>query len=157
MSRRGFLVFLILVLLFVSILGAAPNDAGGCVIRIDEPSDGQEAGRYVSVRGAVKLPLNHHLWVFSRPESRRAGDLWWPQYEGKPGSDGTWRVRARLGTSENIGDEFDLAVAVFKEREHLFLRSNLEQGWKTDVFEAIQMPEAACPPVFRIVKKSSDQ
>ncbi|HYO14108.1 MAG TPA: hypothetical protein VE685_13005 [Thermoanaerobaculia bacterium] len=151
------MAFFILALLIISILGATPNAPGSCVVRVDEPSDEQEAGRYVSVRGAAELPASHHLWVFSRPESRRPKELWWPQYEGKRGSDGKWRVRARLGTSENIGDEFVVAVGVFEEKEHQFLGSYLEQSWNTGEFKAIEMPKVACPPVFRVVKKTSDQ
>ncbi|HKH47674.1 MAG TPA: hypothetical protein VKM72_23705 [Thermoanaerobaculia bacterium] len=150
------LLVILAALLAIAAQAAAPDDAAGCVIRIDEPSDEQEVGFTIYVQGTAALPPDSHLWVFARPESHHTLGKWWPQDEGRVNAENhRWRVRARLGSPANVGEYFELAVAVFEEKEHQILRASLIQAEATRIYDSIDMPAAVCPPVTITVRKTS--
>jgi hypothetical protein len=149
------LVFSQLALLLTSAPPPARSSAADCLIQVSEPHPGQGVGRGVVVEGTATLPPNYHLWVFARHESFRPSG-WWPQNESRVDPDtGKWKVYATIGGPQDIGDDFDVAVAAFASKPHLELQSYLKDARKTGQYPPIEMPAAACPPSVLIVKKTS--
>ncbi len=127
------------------------------VIHVTNPErDGLEVGKGILVSGTAELPAGYHLWVFARRVNFEG--RWWPQNEGRINPrTGAWRVYANLGEEQDIGWEFDLAIAAFDEDGHIRLRNYLQQAMERDVWRPIRMPAAAAPPkTFQVVKVSHD-
>ncbi|HKH47673.1 MAG TPA: hypothetical protein VKM72_23700 [Thermoanaerobaculia bacterium] len=147
----------LLLLLAISAPVCAQSSGTPCVVQVIKPNPGQEAGSHVDVEGTAELPPDHHVWVFARHESFRGSDEWWPQNEGRVSPEnGKWNVRAVLGGPQDVGDDFDVAVAVFTPGQHRQLRDFLRKGRETGNYPPIEMPDAACPPVLRVVRKTSN-
>ncbi len=127
------------------------------VIHVTNPErDGLEVGKGILVSGTADLPAGYHLWVFARRVNFEG--LWWPQNEARINSrTGDWRVYANLGGEQDIGWEFDLAIAAFDEDGHIRLRNYRQKGIDTGDWPAIRMPAAAAPPkIFQVIKVSHD-
>lgn len=153
MNRKSLLLALFSILVLPA---AALAQAPTCLIKITEPREGQQVGRGITVKGTATIPAGHHLWVLARRENFADQDVWWPQAEGRiDPKTGEWKASASLGESRDIGWGFDLAVAVFKEDENLELKNHVREAMKTGNWLPIEMPESACPPEFRKVKKNS--
>ena len=150
---------MILGLFLLSLLAAVParaQGAAGCVFDVDEPRSGMSVGRGVYVLGTASLPPGRHLWVLARHESFRTRQVWFPQGEGTvdPGT-GRWKVFASIGESRDVPSEFDVAVAVFDQREHLALSSHLDHDMETGEYRPQRMPPTVCAPVQLMVRKTS--
>lgn len=139
---------------FTLFLASVPAPAADCVLQVREPRSGQEVASGVSVEGIASLPPGQHLWVFARRVNFKP--LWWPQGEAlvDPNS-GKWKVFATIGAPQDVGWDFDVAVAVFATEEHLQLQNGLTKAMETGNFRPIRMPEAVCPPIMLGVKKTS--
>lgn len=145
----------LLALLAISVPVNAQSSDAKCEINVTKPLSGQEVGRETAVEGTATLPPGHHLWVFARRDSYRSDEVWWLQSEGivDPKTK-QWKVIAAIGNQNDIGFEFDIAVAVFAPREHPVLRAHRSRSLAEPV-TSLTMPVAACAPVIRVVKKVS--
>ncbi|HEX7181354.1 MAG TPA: hypothetical protein VF756_05885 [Thermoanaerobaculia bacterium] len=150
------------VLLVISLL-ALTLDSGpvwteqsvaDCQIQVTEPTLGQEVAGRAKVEGTAKIPADHHLWVFARHESFRELDVWWPQREGSVAPDtGKWKVSATLGGPQDLGDEFDVAVAVVAEQQDMRIREWFRVSMRAKDYQPIEMPAAVCvSPVLKVKK-----
>jgi hypothetical protein len=150
---------LILVLSLLSFLATGPahaQSAADCLFDVDEPLSGMSVGRGVYVEGTASLPPGRHLWVLARHESFRARQVWFPQGEGMVDpATGRWKVFASIGESRDVPSEFELAVAVFDQKEHLGLSSRLDHDMETNEYRPMHMPPTLCAPVQRMVRKTS--
>jgi hypothetical protein len=150
---------LILALSLLSLLATGParaQKAADCLFDVDEPRSGTAVGRGVYVEGTSSLPPGLHLWVLARHESFRARQVWFPQGEGivDPAT-GRWKVFASIGEIRDIPSEFDVAVAIFDQREHLVLSSHLDQDIETNNYRPRRLPPTVCAPVQLMVRKTS--
>ncbi len=144
----------------LSVLGAAPFSAfaqakdSGCMVKVTEPRAGQQLGAVFTVKGTAVIPDGHHLWVFARRVDFEP--FWTPQAEGRINSEtGSWKVSAHFGTANDISWDFDVAIAVFSEKEHLVLRDYRNRAMKSGHWTEIEMPKAACTPTLLTVIKTS--
>lgn len=150
-----FIVSLLALFAISSPVNAQGSDAK-CEIDVTKPLSGQEVGRETAVEGTATIPPGHHLWVFARRDSYRSDEVWWLQSEGivDPKTK-QWKVIAAIGNQNDIGFEFDIAVAVFAAKEHPVLKAHRSRALAGEN-ASLQMPVAACAPVIRVVKKMSN-
>jgi len=145
--------------LLILVLALAPCGADMCQIRIGDPRNGQTVGLTFNVKGNMKLPADHHLWVFARPVNNfRTLQLWWPQGEATVDSaTGDWELPATFGSPQkNIGDKFDLTAAVFAPEQHYQLVAYLQQAMEANNYKPISMPAAVCSATSATVRKTKD-
>ena len=158
MSRRPRAIALVslvglIVLSEISSEAATGGSAASCVFQVTGPYPEQEVAAAVSVEGIALLEPGHHLWVFARRAD--FGPLWWPQGEGVPDpSSGSWKVLATIGVPQDVGRDFDLAVAVFAGEEHARLRDWLAKGAASGNFPPLEMPATVCSPELRTLRKA---
>jgi len=133
--------------------GVAGLDAASCVVQMLAPYPEQEVAAGVGVEGIALLPPGYHLWVFARRAD--FAPLWWPQGEGVPDpASGRFKVLATIGVSQDVGRTFDLALAVFAEKEHAQLRDWLARAAASGDFRPLEMPAAVCSPELRTLRKT---
>lgn len=127
-----------------------------CEIDVARPLSGQEVGREIVVEGTAMLPPDHHLWVFARRDSYRSDEVWWLQPEGVVDPQtGKWKTLASIGNENDVGFEFDVAVAVFAPKEQLLLKEHRRKALASGSSLSLEMPAAACAPIVRMVRKMS--
>lgn len=126
-----------------------------CEIVVTEPmTDGIEVGKTYLVKGTAVIPDDTYLWVLSRSEDYEG--FWWPQSQGKiKGANNTWKVKVTFGEADDIGSDFDIAIAVFPRSSHLKLKAYRKNAMKSGKWDPIEMPPVSCPPVRKYVSKSS--
>lgn len=154
-GRKEIVILSLLVLLMAWVPSPARSGAGDCLIQVDEPRSGQEVGKGVTVEGTATLPPDYHLWVFARRASYRDFQVWWPQGEGLLDPEtGKWKVSAAIGKPQDIGSDFDIAVAIFGREHHLQVRKHYKKVLTSESPPAREMPTPACSPVVLVVKKT---
>lgn len=144
------------ILCMTSMPAVAQKATTKCEVRITEPSAGQEVAARVNVRGTAKFAPGLHVWTFARRVATyRTLRVWWPQGEGTvDNSTGAWETSASIGVPEDVGYQFDVAAAVFDQKEHLQLINWLKKGMETGNYGPIEMPAAVCVAPMVTVKKT---
>jgi hypothetical protein len=153
MRIKNFLFCVISALFLFSVYQAVAQDIS---VQITDPSrDGVEIHKTRLVKGIASIPSGSHLWVFARRADFEG--VWWPQGEGKVNpSNNEWQVSVTFGTAEDIGWDFDIAVAVVSENSHSILKDYRIKAMKTGEWRPIEMPQVLTAPVLRKVKKVGD-
>jgi hypothetical protein len=133
-------------------VGAAAQDKPKVNISVPEQEKGTQVGCTLAVEGTAALPGGQHLWVFVHRADFEG--VWWPQNEGK--IDPTtlkWSVRVTFGGAQDIGENFDIAVAPVTDSEHTKLRDYRIKAMTSGKWLPIEMPETTAPPLQRSVRK----
>ena len=117
--------------------------------------DGASVGHELIVKGkAIKTSKEDHIWVLVHRSD--FGQVWWPQREAIPDvKTGEWNARIVLGGAQDVGYEFEIAVIMVNETEHLKLRSYWEKAMRSASSPPIEMPTTMTPPQIRKVRKVS--
>jgi hypothetical protein len=119
---------------------------------LDPARAGTEVRRTYIIRGIASIPSGTHLWVLSRREDFEG--VWWPQGEGRADpTSGEWKVSVTFGVQDDIGWNFDIAVIVVPEQNHIILRDYRTNAMKTNDWRPIELPQVVAPPVLLKVKK----
>ena len=153
MTRRvRLLVFLFVTFATHSLCtGARAQDSGGG-FEVTSPRSGASVEMPVDVKGTAKLPEGYHLWVFVRRID--FDPFWWPQNEGRVDEEtGKWRVQVTVGAPQDVGWDFEIAVAVFQGNAHFQLREYRREAMRTGEWRPIEMPETAMPPQIIKIRK----
>jgi len=82
-------------------------------------------------------------------------DQWWPQNPAVLGKDGNWQVFTTYGQHQDVGFEFEIAVATFKGEEEQKILDYRKKGLETGVWNPIQFPKATSNVDMITVKKTS--
>ena len=119
---------------------------------LDPAREGIEVRKTYIIKGNAAISSGTHLWVLARRDDFEG--VWWPQGEGRvdPMS-GEWKVSATFGTQDDIGWNFDIAVIVVSEQNHIILRDYRTKAMKTNDWRPIEMPQVVVAPVLLKVKK----
>lgn len=116
--------------------------------------DGLQKGLGMDVEGKASIAGGEHLWVLCRRVDFQG--VWWPQSEGEiDQKTNRWKASASFGEQRDIGKDFDLAVIVVNEEQHLKLQNYRENAMLKNQWTPIKMPETTLPPQYRKVKKVS--
>lgn len=148
------IIFSTLLLAITSILLLSFIPQGEIKTSIDSPGyDNYQVGKNMLVQGTAKVNPEHFVWVFARPSSFEP--LWYPQGQViiDP-SDNSWYRMVYFGVKEDIGTTFDIAVAVFNEKEHLQLQKYWEDAMTKEDWKPIKMPAPVAAPALRKVMKA---
>lgn len=133
-------------------IGTSLSPAQECSIEIRSPRQGDQIGRQGMVRGKAAIPEDAYLWVLVHIIGLRG---WWPQGGGSAELiDDEWEVLAFYGQARDVGNDFDIAVAVVDTDTNSRLEKWVENG---NPWPPIPFPNtvSGCAPVrFRVVKTS---
>ena len=141
-------------------LGSPAVEAQGrattCELEITTPSPGDKVDRRGRVQGRAKIPAGSYLWVLAHVKYLR--EDWWPQGGRAAAIDanGTWEIMAFYGEPQDIGEDFEIALAVVNEPMNTQLRQWAQKGKQTGKYPPIEFPNTidGCPPVKITVSKS---
>lgn len=126
-----------------------------CSVTFTAPSKGSVVGSSGTVSGKARLPPKSYLWVLAR---RADLPKWWPQGLGAVViRDGEWRATVGYGGKQDIGFDFEIALAVVGEDQNRELDTWIETGQASHEYPPIRFPQTApgCVPEYLIVKKGS--
>jgi tetratricopeptide (TPR) repeat protein len=124
-------------------------------VKIEEPArDGTEVGKEMNVKGMASIPKGSHLWVLARPID--LGDVWWPQGEATidPNTH-EWEIAVTFGVQADISREFEIAVIIVTEENHVVLQNYRKEAMRTGTWNPIKAPPSLYAPYIRKVKKVS--
>ena len=123
-------------------------------VTIEEPRDGLEVGLIVTVKGTATIPSGTHIWVLARRVD--FDGFWWPQGEGRINpTTQKWRATATLGEPQDVGWDFDIAVIVVDEENHIKLGDYRRNAMRTGDWRPIEAPPTVTPPLIRTLTKVS--
>lgn len=114
---RGLSALIIVMLLTLVTQGdIAYSDDSGNSVKILSPKNGEKVGGRIVVSGKSNVKDGSHIWVLAHVKLLQ--DQWWPQPKPTVDEKGNWQAFAYIGKPEDIGLEFEIAVATFnKESE----------------------------------------
>ncbi|HEX6427602.1 MAG TPA: hypothetical protein VF008_07960, partial [Niastella sp.] len=105
-----------------------------------------------AVNGTASISDGSYLWVLvHRTLPYKKQGVWWPQGDGEVSKEKKWSGWLTYGNKNDVGHEFEIAVVIVDQTEHLKLQAWVKAG---DSNNPITMPTSTCPPVIRVVKKS---
>jgi len=134
----------------------AQGKATTCELAITTPSPGDKVDSQGKVQGRAKIPARSYLWVLAHVKYLR--EDWWPQGRRAAAIDenGTWEIMAFYGGPQDIGEDFEIALAVVNEPVNTQLRQRAQRGEQTTKYPPIEFPNTidGCPPVKITVSKS---
>lgn len=125
-----------------------------CTIEILSPKEGEHVGGTASVIGRAHIPEGKDLWLFDHVKGLA---LWWPQGAGPANvEDGKWEVLATFGGDQDIGRNFEIALAVLEPAETKELLQWFKEADKTGKYPGLRFPPVVhgCPVPRVTVNKS---
>ena len=134
-------------------LGTAVGLAWVENVKVIHPErNGLQVGGSMIIRGKAELSAGQYIWVMVRREDFVG--VWWPQGSAKidPVS-GAWKVRAVFGGRQDVGWDFDIAVVVVNDKEHVELMNYWIEAMKSGDFRPIELPALVGSPIQFKVKK----
>jgi len=114
---------------------------------ITVPNAGDEVGATIKIEG-TSIPVNDkHLWVFLQREGLQ---VWWPQGgEVILKSDNSWRQGAFVGSSQDIGFDFNIKVIWVDSKTDRDLKDYVAKTSASENYYGIPLPEGS--PVASII------
>ena len=146
---KAFINILLIIILALFFSGIAYGNE----VNILSPSSGDKVGARVIVKGTSKLNDESHIWILVH--AKLLQDQWWPQSRPVVDENGNWQALSYIGQPQDIGLDFEIAVASFdKEAESNILKYH-EVGRKTGQWLPISFPKTTSPIRMVTVKKTS--
>ncbi len=132
------------------------TDTGVCKINIESPLPGATVSRGGTIEGTAVVPPRKFLWGFAH----LVGDSEvWPQGGGARvlQNGGRYILRVRYGEAPDIGESFEVILAVVSADQNAQLQSWVESSKHQAPPPSIKMPDSAdgCPLARITVKKVS--
>jgi hypothetical protein len=133
------------------------QNAPGCEVKITTPQPGDKVAKKGWVRGTATIPNGTYLWVLAHLKDLVAE--WWPQGD-RPAvidQDGGWVINSFYGSTEDVGQEFEVAVVVVDANTNTRLGQYYTKAREVREYPPIEFPDAVegCVPVRLTVKKTS--
>ena len=115
--------------------------------------DGMQVGKDMDVKGTASIPSGNYLWVLAH-RVKGFKKVWWPQNEAEIDPlTKKWEVFVVFGGPQDIGYDFEIAVIVVNEKEHLKLQDYRNKAMASGHWPPIPMPPTVVAPEIRKVKK----
>ena len=150
LKLREFLVVLMLTLLLLFFLGW-PAYANS--VKILSPEHGEKVGAKVIVKGTSEISDGSHVWLLIHAKFLQ--DQWWPQPRPVVDDKGNWQALCYIGIRQDIGLDFEIAVATFDKEAEAKISKYHEHGKKTGQWLPISFPKTTSPIDIVTVKKVS--
>lgn len=146
----------LIIVLVAGVAAGAEENGPACAVSLLAPKRGDRVGREGKTNGIAKIPSGTYLWVLTHRKDFAAE--WWPQM-GRPAviqQDGSWVIITRYGTSEDIKEDFEVAVVVVDANTNTQLRDWFKTAKERD-YPPIEFPTTvdACPVTKTTVSKTS--
>jgi hypothetical protein len=123
-------------------------------VTITKPKNGDNIGHKLIVKGTLSRNDLSHVWVLLHPKLWFQGQ-WWPQNKPTIHADGTWEALAFVGVPQDIGMEFEIAVAVFGVEENRWIEEYHKKAAKDGSWRPIDFPETTSNICILTVRKTS--
>lgn len=144
---------IVITLFSISIILFFASTSHANEVLITSPDDGERVGAKVIVKGKSTINDGSHIWVLTHPKS--LPDQWWPQLRPVVDENGTWQSLAYIGQSQDIGIEFEIAVASFDIKAESAILQYHEIGKKTGQWLPISFPKATSSIDLVTVRKTT--
>lgn len=114
------------------------------------PSAGEEVGGFAIIEGTARVNDDSFVWVMAHRKDLQ--DQWWPQDEPKVTGD-QWKAIANIGGPQDIGHEFEIAVATFGPEVKEAIDRYFEIGREFNRWLPMSFPKATSNVDIVTVKK----
>jgi hypothetical protein len=121
-------------------------------VKILLPMDYQAVGFRTIVKGTAQILDDSEIWVLVHPKFMT--DQWWPQPKPIIDGKGNWEAMVYLGVPQDIGYDFEIAVATFSKQEAAKIQEYHSHGMKLGSWLPIAFPKASSNIDKIIVKKT---
>jgi hypothetical protein len=120
-------------------------------VKILSPQNGDDVGNKIVVKGTSKVKDGSSVWVLVH--LRLLTDQWWPQPKPLVQPNGDWEALAYIGQPDDVGFDFEIAVATFDKEAEKEILAYHEAGMKTEKWLPIKFPETTSNIDIVTVKK----
>lgn len=155
--KRGLTVKVLLIGFWVisGFLGTAyPADSPQLnTVRIVSPRNGETVGVQGVMKGTARVTDGSHVWILVHP--RLLTDQWWPQIRPRIEENGNWEALAYFGRREDIGLDFEIAVATFDQAAEREILQYHQDGQRTGQWMPIRFPRTTSNIEITTVRKVS--
>jgi len=167
MKKQKSLTRVLLVLIFLLIPGIYPvygddpappiRDCGRInqkpnYVTITQPQNGENVGQSYIIKGESDVRDGSQIYVLVHV--RQLTEQWWPQTRPIVQPDGSWEAMAYIGQQQDIGRDFEIAVATFTGEELQKIEKYRYIGQSTNQWLPIQFPETTSNVCVITVKKT---
>lgn len=108
-------------------------------VSITSPNNGEKVGARVIVEGKSSISDGGHIWVLAHVKLLQG--QWWPQPKPVVDHDGNWQALVYLGGAQDVGMDFEIAVATFNKEQETEVLKYHEIGKKTGQWLPIMFPK----------------
>ncbi len=118
-------------------------------VKITSPSNGDDVGRQVIVEGTSDITDGEsHIWILVHP--KLFVDQWWPQDKPIVDANGNWQVLIYIGQPQDVGIDFEIAVAAFSRSGESPILTYHDSGRRTGQWSPIPFPKGTTSEVHII-------
>jgi hypothetical protein len=121
------------------------------IVKIVSPNPGERVGARVVVKGTSKIHDKSKIWVLVHLKLLR--NQWWPQPEPTVDENGNWEALAYIGEPQDIGMDFEIAVATFDPHAEAGILRYHDHGNKTGQWLPIKFPKTTSDIDIVVVRK----
>jgi hypothetical protein len=122
-------------------------------VRILAPRNGEQVGARGVVRGTSNINDKSHVWVLVH--FKLLAGQWWPQDKPRVDANGNWEALVYFGGPQDIGFDFEIAVATFDEKAEKEILAYHEYGRKSGQWLPIEFPATTSNVDIVTVRKTS--
>jgi hypothetical protein len=116
------------------------------LIKVDNLVDFDIVNANMNIRGE-NISSNGHLWVLTKRSNLK--NAWWPQgYDDNK----RWNIKISLGSDQDIGSEFEIAIIIVDEIEHRKLLEYITNAMQNGS-SPIVMPSTIYPPIIKRIMR----
>jgi hypothetical protein len=121
-------------------------------VTITEPKDGANVGQSYIIKG--KSDVRDGSQIFVLIHVKQLTEQWWPQNKPIVQADGSWEAFGTFGGQQDIGRNFEIAVATFTGEDLKKIEKYRYIGQSTNQWLPIQFPETTSNVCVITVKKT---
>lgn len=136
MKIRETIVIQTLSFLLIFICGGF---AYGNSLKISSPKNSEKVGAKVIVKGTSSIKDGSHIWILAHVKLLQ--DQWWPQPKPVVDDKGNWQALCYIGVPQDIGLDFEIAVAAFGKGAEAEMLKYFDHGNKTGQWLPISFPK----------------
>lgn len=148
-NSRVYPFFLMIFLAFMQTASAQERNR----VKILSPSPGDGVGSRGQVTVSANINDDSHVWVLVH--MALLPDQWWPQHQATLDAEGNWRSLVFYGQKEDLGLDFEIAVATFRGEEEQKILNYHKRGRVNNDYLPIKFPMPTSNVDIVTVRKSS--
>ncbi|MBF0537142.1 MAG: hypothetical protein HQL03_02700 [Nitrospirae bacterium] len=156
-KQRNMLLVLSMVVLLLFVFETQTVRSGELrlnKVAITSLKDGDTIGCTLTVKGTINRATanNDGVWVFVHRKVLK--NQWWPEPQANDVGN-NWEALATVGIKEDIGADFEIAVATFDKNSEKIISDYFKEANKTGRFPPMEFPSTTSNVDIVTVKKIS--